>query len=191
MAKARAPLGMIAVAGILGAHWAAYLFAAPDPHDRAHLLETSGHAYWPLAAMVAIAAAAFGLVTFVGSRIHPSIVTSRRAILSHSLPRFLGLQVGGFALLEISERVLSGHSFGTSDLLATTFVAGVVIQVIAAILSALLLVGIAFVVERIVRRRPAKRRVAGPIRTVTTLVSVPAVVPATGSHTLRGPPVVA
>lgn len=41
MTRLRAPLGLIAAAAMLGSHWAAYLLAAPDPHDRAHLLHSS------------------------------------------------------------------------------------------------------------------------------------------------------
>lgn len=34
---------------MLGSHRLAYFLAAPDPLERAHILETTGHGYWPVA----------------------------------------------------------------------------------------------------------------------------------------------
>lgn len=185
--KGRAPLGLISAAAILGAHWVAYLLAAPDPHERTQLLLSTGHGYWPVAVTLAVAAGVFGLFSFVSHRVGPERHSSRTSIFAYALPRFLVLQVGGFAAMEVAERVASGHSFGASDLLATTFLVGIAIQVLASFLTALFLVLIAFVVERFTTTLTPTCTTPAP-RPLVSLVSTPRLVPATGAHTLRGPP---
>ena len=187
MARARAPLGLIAAAAMLGSHWVAYLLAAPDPHARAHLLQVTGHGYWPLAISLAIVGGVVGLGSFVSSRLRPEHRTNRQRIFAHALPRFLTLQVGGFVVLELVERALSGHSVGLSTLAASPLVIGLVIQGLAAFLSALLLVLVAFVVERFSAVQLPTPASAAPTQLVS-LVHAPRLVPATGAHTLRGPP---
>ena len=173
---------------MLGAHWVAYLLAAPDPHERSQLLLSTGHGYLPLAVMLAVAGGAFGLISFVGRRMGPERNGSRASIFTYALPRFLVLQVGGFAAMEVAERVVSGHSFGVSDLLATTFLVGIAIQVLASFLTALFLVLIAFVVERFTATTTVPTCISPAPRPLYSLVSTPRLVPATGAHTLRGPP---
>jgi hypothetical protein len=175
---------------MLGSHWLAYLLAAPDSHARAHLLEVTGHGYWPVAAGLAIAALVASLFGFVGNRLRAdgAISSSKTRIFAHALPRTLVLQVGGFFALEVIERVLVGHNVGLATLLESTFVIGIGIQVVAALLTALLLVGVAFAVERLIARRA---RPASPARVSLPLVSLIAassLVPATGGLSLRGPP---
>ena len=189
MARARLSLGLIAAAAMLGSHWAAYFLAAPDPHDRAHLLQASGHSYWPTAITLALGAAVIGLIAFVGSRLRPEVRTSRSLIFAGALPRFLTLQVGGFLLLEVVERLTSGHGLVLTGMFLTILLVGVVVQVGAAIVCSLLLALIAHVIERITSRPP---QVSTTSTTATlplvSLVPVPRPVPATGAHTLRGPP---
>jgi hypothetical protein len=187
MAK-RVPIGSIAAAAMLVSHWAAYLLAAPDPHERAHLLQATGHAYWPFAMSLAVGAAVLGLGTFIGRRLSAQTRTSKTSIFGHALPRFLALQVGGFATLEIVERVLAGHSFGAGDLVATTFLVGIAIQVVASVLSTFLLVALAYVVDHFVApiAAPSHDTISLPL---VSLIHAPRLVPATGAHSLRGPPV--
>src|SRR5688572_27715309 len=150
MARARVPLGLIAVAAMLGSHWVAYMLAAPDPHVRAGRLESTGHGYWPSAMGFAVAAIFLGLGSFIAHRLSPAVRTSRQQIFTHALPRFLAVQIAGFTALEVVERLASGHEVSIHDLVASTFLVGVAIQFLAAFLSALLLVLVAFVVERFV-----------------------------------------
>src|SRR5688500_11096574 len=121
MARARIPLGLIALAAMLGSHWLAYVFAAPDPHARADLLLSTGHGYWPTAAGFAVAAIVVGLGSFISQRLAPEARTSRRLIFAHALPRFLAIQIGGFTALELVERMASGHAVTIRDLVAMTF----------------------------------------------------------------------
>jgi hypothetical protein len=183
----RAPLGLIAAAAMLGSHWVAYLLAAPDPHARAELLLSTGHGYWPVAVTLAIAAGVCGLVSFVSHRLSTNVCSSRRQIFAYSFPRFFVLQVGGFAVMEFAERLASGHGLAVSGLLAATFLIGVAIQALVSVLSALLLVLIAFVVERLAVRSSAVGSTSAP-QPLVSLISTPRLVPATGGHTLRGPP---
>jgi hypothetical protein len=187
MARVRAPLGLIAAVAMLGSHWVAYLLAAPDPHARAHLLQITGHGYWPLAISLAIVGGVVGLGSFVSSRLGLDRRTNRQRIFAHALPRFLTLQIGGFVVLEVVERALAGHSVGLSTLVAAPLVIGLVIQGLAAFLSALLLVLVAFVVERFSTTPIPTPTASAPIQLVS-LVHAPRLVPATGAHTLRGPP---
>ena len=187
MARARLSLGLIAAAAMLGSHWVAYLLAAPDPHERAHLLQVSGHAYWPTAITVALGALVIGLISFVGVRLRPEARESRSQIFRHAAPRFLALQVGGFFLLEVIERMVSGHGLAITGMFVAVLFVGLVVQVGAALLCALLLVLIAHVVERIVSLRSPIPTTASPLP-LLSLIPIPCPVPATGAHTLRGPP---
>lgn len=187
MARARLPLGLIAAAAMLGSHWAAYFLAAPDPHERAHLLQVSGHSYWPTAITLALGAAVIGLIAFVGSRLKPEVRTSRSQIFSGAFPRFVSLQVGGFLILEVVERLTSGHGLVLTGMFLTILLVGVVVQVAAAVVCSLLLALIAHVIERIASRPVHVPTTTAPLPLVS-LISIPRPVPATGAHTLRGPP---
>ena len=186
----RAPIALIAGAAMLGSHWLAYLLAAPDGHARAHLLQVTGHGYWPLATALAIAGFVAGLLGFVGRRLraYREISSNKGRIFAHAFPRALALQVGGFFALEVIERALIGHDIGPATLLESTFVIGIAIQLVAALLTALMLVGVAYAVERLVARtgRPASSaRISIPL---VSLIAAPTLVPATGGLSLRGPP---
>ena len=189
MSRLRAPLGLIAAAAMLGSHWAAYLLSAPDPHDRAHLLQTTGHGYWPLASSIAVAALVLGLGTFIGRSFTPTIRSSRARILGHALPRLLYLQIGGFVTLEVLERFASGHGIGASILVQKTMLVGVALQVVVAVLASVALAFIALVVDRLVRRPAPATHGASTLTDLVSYLSTPRLVPATGAHTLRGPPV--
>lgn len=188
--RTRPPIALIAGAAMLGSHWLAYLLAAPDSHARAHLLEVTGHGYWPVAAGLAIAALVASLFVFVGNRLGADgdISSSKARIFAHALPQTLALQVGGFFALEVIERVLVGHNVGFATLLESTFVIGIGIQIVAALFTALLLVGVAYAVEQLIARR--SRPASTPLISIplASLIAAPSLVPATGGLSLRGPP---
>lgn len=188
--RMRLSIGLIAGAAILGAHWLAYVVAAPGGHARDHLLQVTGHGYWPLAAALAIAGVVAGLLGFVGQRLSadPDISSNKATIFRLALPRVLALQVGGFFALEIVERVVVGHNVDFATLLEPTFVIGMAAQLAAALLAAILLVGVAFVVERLVARPATPTASSALTAPLVSLIAAPRLVPATGGLTLRGPP---
>lgn len=187
--RTRAPIGLIAGAAMLGSHWLAYLLAAPDSHARAHLMEVTGHGYWPMAAGLAVAALVASLFGFVSHRLSADGISSSRArIFAHALPRTLVLQVGGFFALEVIERALVGHDVGIATLLESTFVIGVGIQIVAALLTALLLVGVAYAVDRLIARRSRPASTELISLPLVSLIASPTLIPATGGLSLRGPP---
>lgn len=188
--RMRASIGLIAGGAMLGSHWLAYVLAAPDGHARAHLLQVTGHGYWPLAMALAIAGIVAGLLGFVGHRLSadPTIASSRAGIFRLAFPRALALQVGGFFALELLERGIVGHAVGLSTILESTFVIGMAAQLAAALLAAILLVGVAYVVERLVVRPAAPKQTSTLATPLVSLIAAPRLLPATGGLTLRGPP---
>jgi len=101
----RARLLVVAVAGIVVAHAADYALAFPDPARRARALSTTGHAYWPLAVVVAAAcgAAALALAARHGWR-----ADAPQASLPRTAARLAAGQVVLFAVLETVERLAVG-----------------------------------------------------------------------------------
>ena len=189
MARLRAPLGLIAAAAMLGSHWVAYVLAAPAPHDRAHLLQTTGHGYWPIAISIAVAAAVLGLGSFITGSLTSHVRGSRQRIVGHALPRLLMLQVSGFITLEVLERYLSGHAIGLDTFTQKTLVVGVAVQAVVALLSTIALAFVALVVDRFAQPTPARAAGSTTLAALVSYFSTPRLVPATGAHTLRGPPV--
>jgi hypothetical protein len=189
------PFGGIVVAGAVGAglalsHWLAYLIAVPHAHERARLLESTGHGYWPLAAAVA---AAFGLVALVvtGSR---AAVQARNADLGqqrlrHLVGRLAGMQIPAFVLLEAIERLTSGTA-GLDYALQAPFLVGLGVQLVVATVLGVFLSRFARVAVRIarilLRRKPPVRSPAflPPARPATMPARLLGLAPAG----VRGPP---
>ena len=150
------PLEGIVVAGAVGAglalsHWLAYLIAVPHAHQRARLLEHTGHGYWPLAAAVA---AALGLVALV--------VTGARAVarardadsgqqrLCQLVARLAGMQLPAFVLLEAIERLASGAA-DLEFVLQAPFLVGLGLQLLVATVLGVFLSRFARVAARLAR----------------------------------------
>lgn len=188
MVRARWILALVAGAAMVGSHWLAYLLAAPDAHDRAALLAGTGHGYWPLAATLAAAALFVGLVGFVGDRLHRRTADSRSDIFRRAAPKLLGLQVTGFVLLEVTERIAAGHVIEAATFVGPTMLIGLLVQLVAAVISAAVLGLVAYVIERFVARPPRVRR-STIVPLFTSLVPAPRPLPASGAYSLRGPPV--
>jgi hypothetical protein len=189
------PFGGIVVAGAVGAglvlsHWLAYLIAVPHAHERARLLESTGHGYWPLAAA---AAAASGLVALVAtgsravSQAHDADPGQRR--LRHLVARLAGMQLPAFVLLEVIERLASG-SAELDFALQAPFLVGLVGQLIVATALGVFLARFARAAARIARilrrRKPPVRSTAflPPARAATMPARRLGLAPAG----VRGPP---
>lgn len=191
------PFEGIVVAGAVGAglvlsHWLAYLIAVPHPHERARLLESTGHGYWPLAAAVA---AAFGLVALVttGSR---AVARARDADLGQwRLPqlvaRLAGMQLPAFVLLEAIERLASGPA-DLDFFLQAPFLVGLGVQLVVATVLGVFLSRFARAAARIacilLRRKPPVRSPALILPPARRRAAMPARLLGLAPAGVRGPP---
>lgn len=185
--RERAWLGGSAFAALVGAHALAYLFAAPDHHDRADLLHATGHGDWSNLFVFAGAALLASLVALGNRWASPTdraVPTGR--LLTHAWRRLLPLQVFGFIGLECAERALSGGS-ALAALGEIPVVLGIVLQIAAALVCAGLLAAFTRLVRRL-RGTTAPKHV--PVRTIHGSPRSP-VFPrsiARSAWNLRGPP---
>lgn len=188
--RSRLWLGGVAMAGVVLAHVLAYFMAAPHRNGREMLLRASGHRHWAVVAALALGALVAGLIWFTTQATRPDRVWSlgARAFFVSTARRLVLLQVGGFVLLEASERVLFGAGFG--QLLAEPVILiGIVLQVVSALGAAGLLVVFARTLDRLCGRSSAARFVASPGPRPRVCVLPPRFLLAAGGATLRGPPV--
>lgn len=100
----------------------------------------------------------------------------------------MSMQVVGFLVLEVAERVVSGHAW--SEVLHEPVVAiGVIAQILVALIGAVLLRGVARVVARIRSTRNSHTEPTSTVRYLPSrVIGVPAVALAAGGLGLRGPP---
>jgi hypothetical protein len=136
-----AGLAAFGSAGLLTGHLLDYLSVFPGRQARTLALAASGHAYLRHVLLVTTCLAViFGGFAFV------SAIRDARKRLSESLSisdlflRIMVIQIIGFVLLEVGERLLSGSSFDAA-LLAILGV-GLVIQAGVAFVGAVLLAGL-------------------------------------------------
>jgi hypothetical protein len=188
--SARAWLGALGCAGIAGAHWLAYLLADAGHHHDEGFLASTGHAYWPYFAALAMAA----LVAGLARPLIRGFRTERPVETLSFVPMALVLtviQAGGFLALEVGERVLfaPGHSL---DVFGETVVLwGLALQVVTALAATIavrVLTRVAAFVARL-RRTHAGHRAASATWVITRIYP-PALVPASGGASLRAPPAV-
>lgn len=106
----RARRGITVAAGLTGvvvAHAVAYVLAFSDPRQRAHVLSSTGHGYWSVAAWGAVLAAGVALAAAV---VHGAIRASGTSE-GRVVPRvstLVGWQVAMFAGVEVLERLAAG-----------------------------------------------------------------------------------
>ena len=138
------------MAGVVFAHVLAYFMAAPHRNGREMLLRASGHRHWAVVAAIALGALVAGLIWFTTLATRPDRVWSlgARAFFVSTARRLVLLQVGGFVLLEASERLLFGAGFG-QVLAEPVVLIGVVLQVVSALAAAGLLVIFARTLDRV------------------------------------------
>ncbi|MGH2787052.1 MAG: hypothetical protein ACRDJV_03950 [Actinomycetota bacterium] len=183
-------LGGLAAFGIVAAHCLAYVIAEPHAHERALLMDATGHRYWGVVAAIAMGASLAGAAAFLVRMLRPSTGAGRHVnLLAFAMPRLMGLQLAGFALLEVSERTLMGDRFG--DVLhEPAFVAGLVLQVVVAIVSSLILCLLTRTLRALLARgRAPDVQSRRPLPRPTTSWLQPCMSLGTGAGTWRGPPV--
>ena len=185
--------GGLAAAGVVVSHSLSYLFVAPNPNARLHLLQQTGHCYFTWIAALAVGALVAGLAggTLQRLRAGRSETWSRPGAFLAAAATLAVLQIVGFIVLEETERAVVGA--GLTHILAEPAVAiGIVMQVVVALVGALLLVALADGVDRISGRLFGTGPSGRATRTVTwgsTSVVPPTLRLAASGRTLRGPPV--
>lgn len=180
-------------AGVLIAHWMAYLLAFPDAAVRAEVLAHAGHGYWSLAVKgVVVLAAAGSAAVLVRAFWEREAAEARITWLerwSSLSARLAWLQVGGFLVLEVSERAVAGMG-GRSLLVGPVLAVGLALQVLVAGIGALALLCLGRSAARMVAaaRTPARMGLArprigeaGPAHRGTLVLA--------GASGVRGPPI--
>lgn len=131
------PLFAFALAGLLAGHGLSYVIAAPDPHHRDLLLETTGHAYLPMAGRVSLILLLAAIATITG-RAFMSRGSDAPATFGALAGRLAAVQVAAFAGLEVLERLISGAPLG--HLMGDRVLPlGIAVQVAVAIVGAVIL----------------------------------------------------
>jgi len=122
------------MAGLLLGHVLAYVIAVPDPHQRAFVLQRTGHEYLPAAAEAALVLALAGMAAVVIRAFAPGAPGGSERF--SRLAGRLGLvQVLAFGGLEVVERIVAGAPLRhlASDHI---LVVGMAVQVVVAVAGA-------------------------------------------------------
>jgi hypothetical protein len=181
----------VAVAGLFAGHMLVYRIVAPDPLQRALLLNGTGHAYLPLALALGLifAVIAGGGAFALGFRRGTGLGEGRGRIgLAAALLVPAIAQAVAFLALETLERALAGAPMGS--LLGPLLPVGVALQLVVGAAGGLVLAGLDRVGERTGRAVAARRRRVRPrTQTVAFPPAAPAPKPvAAGCSVIRGPP---
>ena len=181
-------LGLLALGGLLAGHLVSYFVVAPDAHDRAELLATTGHAGHASFGVVALAATFAGAILLFMQRVRARCDRPGR---QPSRARVAGVlwavQTLGFALLETWER---GHGLaGAVELFhEPAFLIGLAAQVLVALAATAMVLLIRATVDALLRLfAPGPRRAAPPFFSVTNRSRARSSV-ARAAWNLRGPP---
>lgn len=180
-------LALLAFAGLLGGHLLSYAIVAPHGHERAELLQATGHGmpdlFGPLAMSALIAAA----VGFIGLQLRVGDGGSGRTPAARLALALWAMQTLGFVALEASERVLSSHPIG--DLWhEPAFLVGLVAQLLVAVAGSLLLAALRRTAEAIRRFLSWAPPSGAPLLHLARPISVPRSALRDYSWSLRGPP---
>jgi hypothetical protein len=188
--RSRLIVAGLAATGVVVAHAFAYFVTDSHPHSRMELLLSTGHESFGVVVAAALGALAAGFVRFVsqfGTSNHSRNGVDR--IYKRDALRLSILQLVGFTALEAAERQLAGLS-PVGILAEPAFLIGLITQIIVALLGAALLVLLAKACERLFSRRGLSPIGAATLHIEPHLDSVLSrFKTATGSGTLRGPPV--
>jgi hypothetical protein len=190
----RAGAAATAVAGVVGAHALGYLAVFPAPAERHGHLAATGHGYWPVAVVAALAAggaavgaaAARGAAAGLASRRPPSPSRSPSrspspspTSVARAVAGLAAWQVLAFTAVETAERAVA-HVSPAVLARSPEFGAGLALQVLVAAATVVLLGGL----ERAARAVAAEVARRGRGRPRPT----PPVVPAPAPHSHRPAP---
>lgn len=182
-------LGGLAGFGIVAAHCLAYVLMAPDGDARALLMDATGHRFWGLLFAVALGTGVAGLSGVLVRLPQPSTTQERKVnLFVFAAPRLMALQVGGFVLLEATERIFMGA--GAHAILEPVVAVGLALQVVVALVSALILCLLTKTLHALLSGTSLPSLKAARIlpRFAPTRWMQPSLAPGTGAGTWRGPP---
>ena len=179
-------LALLAFAGLLGGHLLSYAIVAPHGHERADLLQATGHGmpglFGPLGMSALIAAA----VGFTGLQLRTGGGSGRTPGARVALALW-AMQTLGFVALETSERVMASHPIG--DLWQEpAFLVGLVAQLLVAVAGSLLLAALRRTAEAIRRFLSWAPPSGAPLLSLARPISVPRTALRDYSWSRRGPP---
>jgi hypothetical protein len=185
-------LGGLAAFGIVAAHCLAYVVTAQNMAEMSLLMDATGHRYWGLAVGVALGAAIGGAAGFYVRILRvPRAGLGRMDMFLFLAPRLGALQLAGFVLLEVSERVLWGSGLA-HPLEEPVVIAGLALQLIVAVASALLLTvaaGLAVLIAKYFRRIAGAPRAPRALNVIgARALCSPQVLLLAGGAGARGPP---
>lgn len=167
------------------AHFLAFWLAAPDAHNRAHLLSSTGHSHWIYVAGAGFFGGVLAMAGFIRSCVEAHATAS--GLTRYAVARLAPFQVVAFVLLEMVERASSGHGL-LATLVEPAVLIGIILQLLVAIAGAVLLRAVARVVETLrARALPARLRESGH-RFLVRFIHVPRLRLDAAGFTLRGPP---
>ena len=131
-----------AALGLLVAHAADYIIVARNPATRQHLLNATGHGYLPRAFTGAVIGALLAAVLMAASGWTGRAASTPRVTFTAVFSRLAGVQVIGFAILEVVERIHAG--LPVHHLIEASLPIGIGLQVVVAACGAL----VALLLER-------------------------------------------
>jgi hypothetical protein len=163
-----------AAGGIFLGHSIGYHLVAPDPSVRHELLLSTGHGYFDHATILGMAGMALAAAIVVGLGYRKTVAGG--AIRLPSASHLAVLQVGGFLVLETTERVLSAAPLGD---LAGVLIAGIPVQIAVAAVASALIRLLDALGEKIARALASVPHVGGEAFPTHYLVGLPGLAPAT------------
>jgi hypothetical protein len=176
-----------AVVGLVGGHLLGYVLLTPNPAERASLLARTGHGYLPKVVILAMGAAVLaGIAAAILGAARARSRTGPLGVRGTTL-RLAVLQVAGYILLEVLERLLAGHPLGH---LTAALLLGIPLQVLVAAVGGLVLSLVARAAQALARalgRRPTRRLQPAPLRPFPVERALPHR-PFPAPRVIRGPP---
>jgi hypothetical protein len=155
----------LASGGVVVGHVLAYWLVAPAHAHRSDLLAATGHSYWPSAVAAAVVATGWAVVDHISREIRATMAPSARSRPAGRVAgRLIAAQVGGFAVVEVSERLIAGetdlvHSLVHEGVLPVGLLAQVAVAAVLAVLVAWLGRAAVALARRFTRTpRPSSRR---------------------------------
>lgn len=169
-------MALLVPAGVLCGHVLTYLLAIPDPVRRAAVLADTGHVWWAPAVLVGAVLAVGGIVWVLAGRLRCVAGGDPwgRDVAAWIGPRLAACQLVLFAVVEVTERIVTGHAL--SDLIHHEIIEhGLLAQVVVALVLTMACWCLALTVELVCAAidRPGVQPPARPLRLIRRGVEPP------------------